>query len=210
MSRKLKTITMKKISLIFGALFIITLIIQSCSNNTNEIESQLNTIDERYKMFMSFDGCLKNITEINKDTANRSAQLKIISSILPETFNFLNNEIVYINSIEVNEKNKEVVNEYKSKIGTLFSEHIKIFRLLFVELSKQKSDYWGKLTLEGSNYDILRQVYDNKTQKSVINMETNNLILMRFKKVIMESTDKTSEELNISSPSDSELTPMKM
>lgn len=161
-------------------------------------------------MFMTFDGCLKNITELNKDMVNRSAQLKIVSSILPETFKFLNNEIVYLNSIEVNEKNKEVVNKYKSKIGPLFSEHIKIFRLLFVELSKQKPDYWGKLTLEGSNYDILRQVYDNKTQKSVINMETNNLILMRFKKVIMESTNKTSEELNISSPLDSELIPMKM
>jgi len=159
---------------------------------------------------MSFDGCLNNITELNKDTANRSAQLKIVSSILLETFNFLNNEIVYLNSIEVNEKNKEVVNKYKLKIGTLFSEHTKIFRLLFVELSKQKSDYWGKLTLEGSNSDILRQVYDNKTQKSVIKMETNTLILMRFKKLIMESTDKKSEELNITSPLDSELIPMKM
>jgi hypothetical protein len=41
-------------------------------------------------------------------------------------------------------------------------------------------------------------------------MEKNNLILMRFKKVIMVSPDKAIEEINITSLSDSELVPMKM
>lgn len=197
---------MKKISLIFSA-FIITLIIQSCSNNANDIESKFNTIDERYKMFMTFDGCLKNITEQNKDTANRSGQFAIVSMVLPETFKFLYNEIDYINSIEINEKNKELVDKYKFKISKEFSEHNKILRLLFVQKIKQNSDYWGKITLEGSNADILRQVYENKTQKSVINMEINNLTRMRFKKVIMESKNKTSEELEINSLKDTELVP---
>lgn len=191
-------------------LILVSFIFQSCSNDTDEIENQLNTIEQRYTTFLSFDGCLKNISEQNKDTANRSAQLKIVSSILPETFKFLNNEINYLNSIQVDENNQELVNKYKSKIETLFSEHIKIFRLAFVEMSKTKPDSWGKLTLEGSNAEILNQVYDNKTQKSVINMEMNNLILMRFKKVIIESKNQKTEEINVPSPSDSELTPMKL
>jgi hypothetical protein len=201
---------MKKIFLILSGVILMLVTLQSCSTDVNEIESQLNTVEKRYTMFMTFDGCLKNITELNKDTANRNAQTKLVATILPETFKFLNGEIEYLNSIEVDEKNKEVLDRYKLKIGTLLAEHIKIFRLVFVEGAKQQPDYWGKLTLEGSNYDILRQECENKTQKSVIKMEVNNFMMIRFKKIIQKSDDFGNEEIEIESPLDSELIPMKL
>lgn len=201
---------MQKTKKILGILLSLSTLMTSCSNSQDEINEKYNSIEKRYSMFMTFEGCLKNITEQNSDDNSRESQLKIVSSILPETFKFLNQEMEYLKSIGINEENKDIIEKYSSKIGSLNSEHIRIFRLVFVELSKKKADYWGKLSLEGANYDVLKQVYENKTQKSVINMEINNLTLMRFKNVIMVSPANISEELKITSPSDSELIPMKM
>ena len=200
----------KKVLKVLSTAFICAILLSSCSNSNNEIVEKYNSIEKRYSLFMSYEGCVKNITVKNIDTNRRSAQIKIVSFILPETFKFLNEEINFLKTVKIDDENKEIVEKYNSKISTLFSEHVKIFRLFFVELSNKKSDYWGKLSLEGSNYDILKQIYENKTQKSVINMEKNNLILMRFKKVIMVSPDKAIEELNITSLSDYELVPMKI
>lgn len=192
------------------AIFTYSILTTSCSNSNNQVAEKFNSIEKRYSMFMSYEGCVKNITKQNTDTSSRKAQLKLVSMTLPQTFDFLNSEINFLKTVNVTEENKEIVEKYNFRIGTLLSEHIKIFRLVFVELSNKKSDYWGRLSLEGTSSDILKQVYENKTQKSVMEMETNNLILMRFKKIILISPNNDSEEISITSPSDSELVPMKM
>ena len=177
--------------------------------NFNEALNILNNISKESFSSDVWIPSLKRSVKIQEITAKQQKTLiesAIDSTVLKSTFSKYFYEIVCSNCSE----DKEIVEKYNSKISTLFSEHVKIFRLFFVELSNKKSDYWGKLSLEGSNYDILKQIYENKTQKSVINMEKNNLILMRFKKVIMVSPDKAIEEINITSLSDSELVPMKM
>lgn len=180
-------------------------LLTSCSPSDSELVEKFNSIEDRYGMFMSFEGCIQNITPLNEDESSRQAQLKIVSSILPEAFKYLNSEINFINSVEETRSNKEVLEKYRSKIGFLLSENLKIFRLVFVEQSKNNSDYWGLLSLDGENFDVLRQSYENKTQNAVIDQEIKTLILMRFKKVIMEAPDNRTKEINIQSPLDSEL-----
>jgi hypothetical protein len=189
---------------------LLSIFISSCSNSKSEIIEKFNSIETRYPLLMSFDGCNNSITEKNSDTESRKAQLQMVSLNLVEAFKFLNAEIEYINSIPINEENADVMNEYHSKISSLYSEHFKIFRLVFVEGAKNNTDYWGKLSLTGENYDILKQVSVNKTQKSIIDRELNNLTLMRFKKVVMISSGEKIEEREIPSPLDEDLTPIKM
>ena len=86
----------------------------------------------------------------------------------------------------------------------------KITDVPFIDISNKNQDYWGKLSIEGVNKDILRQICENKSQKSIMKMETNNLVIMRFKKVIIQSADNSEELIRIESPADGDLTPMKM
>ena len=110
--------SMKKMKKMLGILLSVSILMTSCSNSQDEINEKYNSIEKRYSMFMTFDGCLKNITEQNSDDISRESQLKIVSSILPETFIFLNQEIEYIKSIEINEENRDIIAKYNSKIGS--------------------------------------------------------------------------------------------
>ena len=202
---------MKKFKTSLFTFLTFTLLISSCSSPKDELIEKFNSIDKRYSLAMSYDGCFDNITSKNVDTSSRSANQKIVLATLIQNFNLLNEDINYLNNINKSDVNIEILNKYNSKISSLLSEHIKIYRLVFVEGCNKNQDYWGKLSLEGSEKDILKQAYENKTQKSIIIKEKNNLVQMRFKKVMMFSSDeKTSEEINITSPSDFELIPMKM
>lgn len=201
---------MKRFIKIFLLGPLITLLISGCSQSNNEIIEKLNSIEKRYPLFMSFEGCINSITEKNPDSIIREAQLNIVSLNLIEAFKFLNEEIEYITSISINEENKDIMVRYYAEIGSLLSEHIKIFRLAYVEGSKSNTDYWGKLSLEGPNYDILKQVCENKTQKSIIKKEIENLTLMRFKKTVIVSPGEKKEEYDINSVSDYDLIPVKL
>lgn len=182
----------------------------SCSGNS-DITERFNTIEKRFALFLNFEGCKKNITDINSDTASRSSYLQIIATILPQAFNYLNAEIEYINSITVTDDNKSLIDNYKSKIGTLFSEHVKIFRLWSVEsMNRNKSADWGTFYLEGDNADVLRQRCKNMAQVKSSAEVVGNLNLMRFKKHIIEYPDNHTDVSEVQSPADSELIPMKM
>lgn len=134
----------------------------------------------------------------------------MVAKILPETFKYLNGEIEYLQSIQENEENKELVEKYKKDLGDLLAEHIQISRLVFVELSNKNPNYWGKLRLEGENHDVLIQDYESKTQKEVIQKEVNSFMLMRFKKVIRKSKENMTDEVQFESASDRELIPMTL
>ena len=88
---------MKTLFKTISALFIYTLLTTSCSNSKDEVLDKFNSIENRYSMFMSYEGCVKNITELNTDTSSRTTQLKFVSMALPQTFEFLNSEINFLN-----------------------------------------------------------------------------------------------------------------
>jgi len=158
---------------------------------------------------LNFNGVRDNITSINPDTASIKSFTSMAASILPSNFTFLNSEATYLNSIKETEENKEILNKYKERIKQHFSQHIKIYRLMFLKASENKDNNLGQLTIEGDNYDILRQKCYKASEREALMKFLADMTDMRFKKII-SVYNKTETITEIQSIADSELTPVKM
>lgn len=196
---------MKKI-LLFAAVIIT---ICSCSNSNSELNDRFNELDKKTALMLDFKGVRDKITLINTDTASRRSNTDMVAMLLPSSFAFLNSEATYLNSIKETEENKEILNKYKERIKHHFSEHIKIYRLMFLKASENKDNNLGQLTIEGDNYDILRQKCNNASEKDALMKFLPDMTDMRFKKVI-SVYNKTETITEIQSVADSELKPVKM
>ena len=196
---------MKKI-LLFAAVIIT---ICSCSNSNSELNDRFNELDKKTTLMLDFKGVRDKITLINTDTASRRSNTDMVAMLLPSSFAFLNSEAEYLNSIKETEENKDILNKYKERIKNNFSQHIKIYRLMFILASEKNVDNWGQLTIEGDNYDIIRQKCDKASDKEALMKFLPDMTDMRFKKVI--STYNNSETITeIQSAADSELMPVKL
>ena len=196
---------MKKI-LLFAAVIIT---ICSCSNSNSELNDRFNELDKKTALMLDFKGVRDKITLINTDTASRRSNTDMVAMLLPSSFAFLNSEAEYLNSIKETEENKDILNKYKERIKNNFSQHIKIYRLMFILASEKNVDNWGQLTIEGDNYDIIRQKCDKASDKEALMKFLPDMTDMRFKKVI--STYNNSETITeIQSAADSELMPVKL
>jgi hypothetical protein len=192
---------------LFFAAVIIT--ICSCSNSNSELNDRYSELDKKTALMLDFKGVRDKITSINPDTASRRSFTDMVVKLIPSNFAFLNNEITYLNSIKETPENKDILNKYKDRIKDNLSQHIKIYRLIFIKLAEKNVDNWGQLTIEGDNYDIIKQKCDKASDKEALMKFLPDMTDMRFKKVI--STYNNSETITeIQSAADSELNPVKL
>ena len=188
---------------------VVILILISCSNSNSELNNRYNELDKKTALMLEFKGVRDKITSINPDTASIKSFTSMTVTILPSNFAFLNSEATYLNSIKETEENKEILNKYKERIKNHFSEHIKIYRLMFLKATENKDDNLGQLTIEGDNYDILRQKCNKASDKDALMKFLPDMTDMRFKKII-SVYNKTETITEIQSAADSELKPVKM
>ena len=158
---------------------------------------------------LDFKGVRDKITSINPDTASRRSYTDMTVSIMPSNFAFLNSEVEYLNAIKETEENKEILNKYKRRIKENISQQIKIYRLLFIKIAEKNIDNWGQLTIDGDNYDIIRQKCDNASQREALLKFLPDMTDMRYKKII-SVYNKIETITEIQSAADSELKPVKM
>ena len=191
--------------------FLSVILITACSPSTEDISERASSLDKRFALQLSLDGVLNQITEKNTDSSKRDQMIKATATMLPLAFEFLNEEINYINSIDETSSNKFLLDAYKGKVAKYFADHIQIGRLVILESYNQTQSDFGKLELLGSNRDELKQYFKNDLQKSQIDSAANMFNLMRFKKITSIAADGKESIIIIESKKDTDISePVQM